>query len=80
MQKNGWKPETILITLLFSLLLKKKTDNIIIHFCTNDAPYKNEDAIYNKLRSIKDFINKGNPSCKEIYISTNITVKQQKCK
>ena len=45
-------------------LLKKKRDNIILHFGTNDAPYKNEDDIYKELKSIKDF---KNPSCK-IYI------------
>ena len=29
-------------------LLKKKPDNIILHFGTNDAPYKSEDDIYIK--------------------------------
>ena len=48
-------------------LLKKKPDNIILHFGTNDAPYKNEDDIYKDLKSIKDFKNKRHPSCK-IYI------------
>ena len=52
-------------------LLKKKPDNIIIHFGTNDAPYKNEDEIYKELKSIKDFINKRHPSCK-VYISAPI--------
>ena len=45
-------------------LLKKKPDNIILHFGTNGAPYKNEDEIYKELKSIKDFINKRYPSCK----------------
>ena len=35
-------------------LLKKKPDNIILHFDTNDAPYKNEDEIYKELKSKKD--------------------------
>ena len=48
-------------------LLKKRPD-IILHFGTNNAPYKNEDAIYKELKSIKDFTNKRHPSCKEIYI------------
>ena len=37
-------------------LLKKKPDNIILHFGTNDAHFKNEDEIYKELKSIKDFI------------------------
>ena len=45
-------------------LLKKKPDNIILHFGTNDAHYKNEDQIYKELKSIKDFINQRHPSCK----------------
>ena len=57
--------------------LLKKHDNIILHFGTNDAPYKNEEEIYKQLKSIKDFINKWHPSCKEIYISINITVREQ---
>ena len=52
-------------------LLQKKPDNIILHFGTNDAPYKNEDEIYKELKSIKDFINKRHPSCK-VYISAPI--------
>ena len=39
-------------------LLKKKPDNIILHFGTNDAPHKNEDELYKELKSIKDFIKK----------------------
>ena len=47
-------------------LLKKKPDNILIHFGKNDAPHKNEE-IYKELKSIKDFINERHPSCK-VYI------------
>ena len=43
----------------------------MLHFCTNDAPYKNEDEIYKELKSIKDFINKRHPYCK-VYISAPI--------
>ena len=57
--------------LLLVPLLKKKPDNIILHFGTNDAPYKNEDEIYKELKSIKDFIKKQHPSCK-VYISAPI--------
>ena len=39
-------------------LLKKKPDDIILHFGTNNAPYKKEDGKYKELKSIKDFINK----------------------
>ena len=35
-------------------LLKKKPDNIILHFGTNYAPYKTEDKIYKELKSIKE--------------------------
>ena len=52
-------------------LLKKKPDNIILHFGTNDAHYKNEDQIYKELKSIKDFINQRHPSCK-VYTSAPI--------
>ena len=52
-------------------LLKKKPDNIILHFVTNDAPYKNEDELYKELKSIKDFLKKRHPSCK-VYISAPI--------
>ena len=45
-------------------LLQKKPDNTILHFGTNDAPYKNEDEIYQKLKSINDFLTKGHTSCK----------------
>ena len=52
-------------------LLQKKPDNIILHFGTNNAPYKNEDKIYKELKSIKDFINNQHPSSK-VYISAPI--------
>ena len=41
-------------------LQKKKPDKIIIYFNASNAPYKNEDKIYKKLKCIKveDFINK----------------------
>ena len=52
-------------------LLQKKLENIIVSFGTNDAPYKNDDKIYKKLKSIKFFINKRHPSCK-VYISAQI--------
>ena len=52
-------------------LLQKKLENIIVRFGTNDAPYKNDDKIYKKLKSIKVFINKRHPSCK-VYISAQI--------
>ena len=52
-------------------LLKKKQDNIILHFHANEAPNKNEDEIYKNLKSIKDFINKRHPSCK-VYVSAPI--------
>ena len=52
-------------------LLQKKPDNIILHFDTNDAPYKNEDEIYKELKSIKYFTNKQHPYCK-VYISAPI--------
>ena len=45
-------------------LLKKKPDNIIIHFGTNNASYKNECEIYKEPKSIKDFTNKRRPSYK----------------
>ena len=62
--------------------LLKKHDNIILHFGTNDAPYKNEEEIYKQLKSIKDFINKRHPSCKDIDISAPILRldKKKKCK
>ena len=47
-------------------LLKKKLDNIILHFSTNDT----EDTIYKELKCIKDFIN--NIHLAKKYISTNI--------
>ena len=43
----------------------------IQYFGTNDAPYKNEDEIYKKLKSVKDLINKRHPS-RKVYISAPI--------
>ena len=43
---------------------KKKPDNIILHFGTNDTPYKSQDEIYKELKGIQDFINKRHPFCK----------------
>ena len=57
-------------------LLRKKPDNIILRCGTNDAPYKKKDAIYKELKSMKNFINKRHPSCKEIYININVMVKK----
>ena len=36
-------------------LLKKKPSNIILHFGSNDPPYKNEDEIYKELKKHKRF-------------------------
>ena len=36
--------------------LEKKPDNIIIHIETNDAPYKNENVLYEWLKQIKYLI------------------------
>ena len=53
-------------------LLKNKPDNIILHFGTNDVPYKNEDELYlMNYKSIKYFIKRRHPSCK-VYISSPI--------
>ena len=60
--------------LMFHLIpnLKKKPDSIIIHIGTNDAPYKNENVIYEELRQIKDLIIYHHPDCKNIFISCPI--------
>ena len=52
-------------------LLQKKPDTIILHFVTNDAPYKNEGEVCKEVKSIKDSINKRHPSCK-VYIAAPI--------
>ena len=51
---------------------KKKPDNIIIHVETNDAPYKNENVLYEELKQIKDFIIAHHPDCENICISCPI--------
>ena len=48
--------------------LKKEPDNIIIHFGTNDSPYKTEDFIYKELVNVKEAITKFHPNCKNIVI------------
>ena len=58
-------------------LLKKKAD-IILDFGTNDTPYKNEDEIYKELKSKKDYKQGDVHLAKYIYISNNVTVRQQK--
>ena len=51
---------------------EKKADNIIIHIGTNDAPYKNENVLYEELKQIKDLIIAHHPDCKNICISCPI--------
>ena len=60
--------------LMFHLIpnLKKSPDNIIIHIGTNDAPYKNENVLYEELKQIKDLIIDHHPDCKNIFISCPI--------
>ena len=60
--------------LMFHLIpnLKKNPDNIIIHIGTNDAPYKNENVLYEELKQIKDLITNHHPDCKNIFISCSI--------
>ena len=45
---------------------EENPDNIIIHIGTNDAPYKNENVLYEELKQIKDLIIDQNPDCKNI--------------
>ena len=52
--------------------LEKKSDNIIVHIGTNDAPYKNENVLYEELKQIKDLIIDHHPDCKNIFISCPI--------
>ena len=60
--------------LMFHLIpnLKKNPDNIIIHIGTNDAPYKNENVLYEELKQIRDLIIGHHPDCKNIFISCPI--------
>lgn len=49
--------------------LAKKPDNIVINIGTKNAPYKNKDNIYKKLKSMKSLKNRQHPACKDIFIS-----------
>ena len=42
--------------LIFHLIpnLKKKPDKIIIYIGANDAPYQNENVVYDEIKKIKD--------------------------
>ena len=51
---------------------KKKPDNIIIHSRMNDAPYKNENVLYEELTQIKDLIMAHHLDCNNICISCPI--------
>ena len=66
--------------LMFHLIpnLKKKPDNIIIHIGTNDAPYKDENVLYEELKQIKDLIITHHPDCKNICISCPIVCTDNK--
>ena len=46
-------------------LLEQKPKNIILHFSTNDAPYKSDTDI---LKDLKDFILEKSPRCKQKHI------------
>ena len=58
--------------------LKKEPDNIIIHFGTNDSPYKTEDFIYKELVNVKEAITKFHPNCKNIVIPLPIVQTDRK--
>ena len=58
--------------------LKKEPDNIIIHFGTNDSPYKTEDFIYKDLVNVKETITKFHPNCKNIVIPSPIVQTDRK--
>ena len=66
--------------LMFHLIpnLKKNPDNIIIHIGTNDAPYKNENVLYEELKQIKYLIIDHHPDCKNIFISCPIVCTNNK--
>ena len=53
-----------------SPLLEKKSENIILHLGTNDAPYKSDIDILKDLIELKNFILEKSPSCKKITLST----------
>ena len=54
------------------LYLKKDPENIIIHICTNNSPYKTENFIDKELMNVKEAINKCHPNCKNIVILSPI--------
>ena len=67
---HGAKAEDLMFHLIPNL--KKNPDNIIIHIGTNDAPYKNENVLYEELKQIRDLIIGHHPDCKNIFISCPI--------
>ena len=46
-------------------LLEKKPENIIVHFGTNDVPYKSDTDILKDFIELKDSILEKSPSCKK---------------
>ena len=66
----GAKTEDLMFHLIQNL--KKNPDNMIIHIGTNNAPYKNENILYEELKQIKDLIRALHPDCKNIFISCPI--------
>ena len=52
--------------------LNKKPVNIIMHIGTNDELNRNENAIYVKMKKIKELIKTHHPDCKNIFISSLI--------
>ena len=51
-------------------LLEKKPGNIILHLCTNNAPYKSDTDILKDLIELKHFILENLPSYKKITLSS----------
>ena len=51
-------------------LLEKKPGNIILHLCTNNAPYKSDTDILKDLIELKNFILENLPSYKKITLSS----------
>ena len=66
----GAKTEDLMFHLIQNL--KKNPDNIIIHIGTNNAPYKNENILYEELKQIKDLIIDHYRDCKNIFTSCPI--------
>ena len=52
-----------------SPLLEKKSENIILHLGTNDAPYKSDIDILKDLIELKGFVLEKLLSCKKITLS-----------